>query len=173
MKIYLKKMSNIYCGNNLFELQTSGRRVGTSYECLKKGIGYGLHMDLSDFNPNYRAIIADNTYCGNGTPPPGKITGTPTSCLRKGIGIGKKLQYDRRGIIPPSIWSDSPNPTRERPSRRFQFVQSEFLFKWWPLILAVLVGVIATLFKANLTNVLLCIILTLITCWIIKTILNI
>lgn len=83
----------IYCGNNLYEV--GNRRIGTPYECLRKGIGRGLNSDLTGFNPNYQAIIPDNTYCGTGTPPIGKHMGTPTSCLRKGVGIGKKLQYDR------------------------------------------------------------------------------
>lgn len=85
----------IYCGNNLYEV--GNRRIGTPYECLKKGIGQGLNSDLTGFNPNYQAIVADNTYCGTGTPPAGKQMGTPTSCLRKGVGIGKKLQYERDG----------------------------------------------------------------------------
>lgn len=238
----------IYCGNNLYEL--GGSRLGSPYECLKKGIGRGLHLDLIDFNPNYRPIIADNIYCGKNNPPIGKILGSPTACLRKGVGIGKKIQYDRRGLIPPPIQSHQssnlphnqldPTPPSQppsqppssrppwvhiyppsiksqppssrppwlyiyppaegsaseaslsnssrsgrslgtnevtynfpRPSRNQNiFGRLSFVKKWWPLILAVLVGVIAFLFKATMTNILLSVILTLITCWIIKTILD-
>jgi hypothetical protein len=48
----------------------------------------------------------------------------------------------------------------------------DILKKWWPLILSVLVGTIAVLFQISITNILLSVILTLITCWIIKTILE-
>ena len=85
----------IYCGNNRFEI--GDRRLGTRYQCLRKGVGYGLHADLNDFQPEYEPIVPNNKYCGNGAPPPGKILGTPGDCLRKGIGIGKKLQYERSG----------------------------------------------------------------------------
>jgi hypothetical protein len=206
----------IYCGNNLYEL--GNRRIGSPYQCLKKGIGRGLHLDLTDFNPNYSPIIPDNTYCGNNNPPPGKVIGTPASCLRKGIGIGKKMQYDQRGIMPPplppqrginrqeplNIQPQRPQlginrqeplniqpqrPQRpqlginrqeplniqpQRPSRREQVwvCTYDILKKWWPLILSVLVGTVAALFQISITNILLSVILTLITCWIIKTILD-
>lgn len=85
----------IYCGNNQFELGP-GKRLGTPHECLKKGVGQGLHSDLSRFNPNYQAIIPDNSYCGSGVVPQGKTLGTPASCLRKGVGLGMKLQFERQ-----------------------------------------------------------------------------
>ncbi|MGL5962335.1 MAG: hypothetical protein ACRCZ0_10360 [Cetobacterium sp.] len=218
----------IYCGNNLYEL--GNQRIGSPYQCLKKGIGRGLHLDLTDFNPNYSPIIPDNTYCGNNKPPPGKVIGTPTSCLRKGIGIGKKMQYDQRGIMPPPLppqrlqlginrqdslniqpqkpqlginrqdslniqpqrpqlginRQDSLNIQPQRPQlgvnrqdslniqpqRQVWVCTYDILKKWWPLILSVLVGTIAALFQISITNILLFVILTLITCWIIKTILD-
>ena len=92
------KTSQIYCGNNLYEL--GKRRLGTPYECLKKGVGVGLHADLTNFNPRFLPITPNNEYCGSSDPPPGKILGTPSSCMRKGMGIGMKLQYDRRHNAP-------------------------------------------------------------------------
>ena len=236
----------IYCGNNLYEI--GNRRIGSPYQCLKKGIGRGLHLDLTDFNPSYSSIIPDNTYCGNKNPPPGKVIGTPTSCLRKGIGIGKRMQYDQRGIMPPplpqlginrqqpvdiqpqlginrqqpvdiqpqrpqlginrqqpvdiqpqrpQLGINRQQPVDIQPQRGINRQQPvdiqpapvsrprgglrrkqiwvctyDFLKKWWPLILSVLVGTIAALFQISITNILLSVILTLITCWIIKTILD-
>jgi hypothetical protein len=86
--------SKIYCGNNAYDI--GDRRLGTRYECLKMGIGKGLHSDLKGYNPNYKEIDETNTYCGTKqTPPSGKVFGTRTDCLRKGIGIGKKLHYEK------------------------------------------------------------------------------
>jgi hypothetical protein len=109
----------IYCGNNAYEI--GDRRLGTPYECLKVGIGKGLHLPLKGYNPNYRAIDETNTYCGTSqTPPPGKVLGTRTECLRKGIGIGKKLHYDKIKYKMENHMS--------------------FLEKFWPIVLAVGVG---------------------------------
>ena len=107
----------IYCGNNMYNVGT--RRIGTPYECLRKGIGQGLNSDLTNFNPYYRAIIIDNSYCGTGIPHANKQMGTPTSCLRKGIGIGKKLQYIRsRSQRSRSRSQRSRSRSRSRRSRR-------------------------------------------------------
>ena len=165
----------IYCGNNLYEV--GNRRIGTPYECLKKGIGQGRNSDLTGFNPNYQAIIADNTYCGTGTPPAGKQMGTPTSCLRKGVGIGKKLQYERGGngggdgdgggdgngggdgdgggqLPPPTAIPLLPRPGIVAPQRGLGGWKV-FLLRWWPVILALLVGVVAAIFRATYTTILL------------------
>ena len=147
----------IYCGNNLYEV--GNRRIGTPYECLKKGIGQGRNSDLTGFNPNYQAIIADNTYCGTGTPPAGKQMGTPTSCLRKGVGIGKKLQYERGGngggdgdgggdgngggdgdgggqLPPPTAIPLLPRPGIVAPQRGLGGWKV-FLLRWWPVHLSI------------------------------------
>jgi hypothetical protein len=165
----------IYCGNNLYEI--GNRRIGTPYECLRKGVGQGLHSDLTGFNPNYQAIIADNIYCGTGIVPPGKQLGTPTSCLRKGIGIGKKLQYDRGGQIPGRGQPPGPAPNQPLIPRRPQLIQPQrnwrsFLIQWWPVILAILVGVIAAIFKASYIMILLVIIISLIISWFIQSVIN-
>lgn len=89
-----------YCGNNLHEMR--GRPLGTPYECMRRGVGAGLHGDLSKFSPNYQPIFTNNIYCGKGDPPPGKVLGKPHQCLSKGYGIGLKLKYER-GYHEPRI----------------------------------------------------------------------
>ncbi len=92
--LFSENMSSVYCGNNYYKI--NGRRIGTRHECLKQGIGAGLHADLSDYDPRYSPIIPNDNYCGNDpVPPPGKILGTPSACLRKGVGVGKRMQYER------------------------------------------------------------------------------
>jgi hypothetical protein len=114
--------SKIYCGNNAYEI--GDRRLGTPYECLRKGIGKGLHLDLKDYNPNYKAIDETNTYCGTKqTLPSGKVLGTRTECLRKGIGIGKKLHYEK---IKYKMENNNYYAT--------------FFKQYWPIVLAVGVG---------------------------------
>ena len=93
----------IYCGNNRHEL-VLGKRLGTPYQCMKQGVGVGLHSSLKGYNHMYAPIIPITTYCGNGTPPVGKTLGTPTECLRKGVGIGKRLQYERGGRWIENKW---------------------------------------------------------------------
>ncbi len=162
-------MSNqIYCGNNLYEV--GNRRIGTPYECLKKGVGQGLHSNMTGFNPNYQPIIANNTYCGTNNPPAGKEMGTPTACLRKGVGIGKKMQYDRGGAPAPA--PGPLTPLLPVVHRLPVFSWKEFLMKWWPVILALLLGVITALFKASYTTILLTIIGTLVISWFIQTMMN-
>jgi hypothetical protein len=149
----------IYCGNNLFEV--GNRRIGTSYECLRKGIGQGLNADISSFNPNYQAIIADNTYCGTGPLPDGKQMGTPTSCLRKGVGVGMKLQYERSG----------GGGGRGRGRGRL-YILSECVLKWWPLILALLVGALTIVFRAKYTTIILTMIAVFLVSWFTQSMMN-
>lgn len=88
----------IYCGNNRYELVGGTKRLGTPYECLKQGVGVGLHASLENYNPQYEPIVPNTTYCGSAARvPAGKTLGTLSQCLVKGIGIGKKLQYERSG----------------------------------------------------------------------------
>lgn len=103
----------MYCGNNATELV--GRRLGTPYECLKKGIGAGMRAP-GPSGPSYVAIFRNDKFCGNGNLPRGMIYGTPSECLSKGFGIGKSLQRrdDGRG----DDWGDdgggAPFPPRYR-----------------------------------------------------------
>ena len=174
----------IYCGNNLYEVG-GNTRIGTPYECLKKGIGQGLNLDLTGFNPNYQAIIPDNTYCGTRVPPAGKQMGTPMSCLRKGVGLGRKLQYDRGGggqqPPPPTERIVAPPPMIPRPGRvvREDYVDPmdsykppwrwEFPMRWWPIIVALLVGVVAAIFRATYTTILLTMIVVLLVSWFVQS----
>jgi len=161
----------IYCGNNLYEV--GNRRIGTPYECLKRGIGQGLNSDMTGFNPNYQAIIADNTYCGTGTPPVGKQMGTPTSCLRKGVGIGKKLQYDRGGNGDGGDdggGNDGGQPSSSPLSTPGGW--RAFLMRWWPVIVALLVGVVAVIFKATYTTILLTMITVLVVSWFVQSMMS-
>jgi len=169
-------MSETYCGNNRFEIGL--RRLGTPYECLKKGIGYGLHSDLSDYNPNYDPIIpAVPTYCGMGVLPEGVQQGTPASCLRKGVGVGKRLQYQRTHTSPPQPLPRSPSqppprsppqplprsppqplprsppqPLPRSPPQPLISLSPPLIFflkRWWPLIVAVIVFAVLMYFKVN------------------------
>jgi hypothetical protein len=86
-------MTQLYCGNNKLDkrLETGTHRIGSNYECLKKGIGTGLHMpyDPSYADP-YSAIDIRKFYCGKMKKIPREYfdTGSPSICLRTGIGIG-------------------------------------------------------------------------------------
>lgn len=169
----------IYCGNNLYEV--GNRRIGTPYECLRRGIGQGLNSDLTGFNPNYQAIIADNTYCGTGTPPAGKQMGTPTSCLRKGFGIGKKLQYERGdgGDGGQQPGGQLPPPTARTPLLPHPRIVvpapggwRAFLMRWWPVIVALLVGVVAATFRATYTTILLTMIAVLVVSWFVQSVMD-
>ena len=219
----------IYCGNNLYDL--GNKRIGTPYECLRKGIGKGLNSDLTGFNPNYQAIIPDNTYCGTGRPPAGKRRGTPTSCLRKGLGIGKKLQYERgddgdqliehfehipqyhsqqealrgddggqliehfehipqyhsqqealrdrrspAGLVPSGLAiEDRRRASPARPLARQDFELPRwraFLMRWWPVIVALLVGVVAAIFRATYTTIFLTMIAVLVISWLVQSVIG-
>lgn len=90
------KKKSIYCGNN--KLHDKKVKRGTRYECLQKGIGVGLHSDISNWDDKYEPIDTRKIYCGNesGTPNGYAYTGNAPMCLQKGIGIGKKLQNEKR-----------------------------------------------------------------------------
>jgi hypothetical protein len=155
----------IYCGNNRLEI--GRRRLGTPYECLKKGIGYGLHSDISAFNPQYEPIIPSNIYCGMGDVPEDKEVGTPSACLRKGVGIGKKLQYDR-GQSPrqpppqppqpmPRHYPQPPQPPQPMPRLKF----------WWPLILTIFIASLLIYYKRRGLEIVIFSVLTFSVSWLI------
>ena len=190
-------MNQIYCGNNLFEI--GNKRLGTPYECLKKGIGYGLRSDLTGFNPNYQPIIVVDKWCGAAAPPPGQRLGTPTECLRKGIGVGKRLQFFRGGIQQPvGGRPGGPNGARGpdgipgargpdgRPGARGPDGIPGFCVqpgvaigegstmgwfqRWWPVILTLFVGILAAILKYSYQTIILTMIGVLLMSWFIKTI---
>lgn len=81
-----------YCGNNLYDLRTnSNARLGTRYECFKKGIGVGQTLPYK----RYKSIDkTDKIYCGNKKKLPNgyDYLGTRNECLRKGVGVGRSLK---------------------------------------------------------------------------------
>ena len=92
----------MYCGNNALKLGPNVRQ-GTPYECLRRGIGLGMHSE--EPSVPYRPINPSTIYCGNGFPPDGKTAGTPSQCIQKGYGAG--LSMRRRD-------DESPPPAPER-----------------------------------------------------------
>jgi len=95
-----------YCGNNLLSplLEANGGscKIGTLFQCLRKGVGYGLNSPIDLEFLNYEPIDPpENIYCGDKTPLPDKYDafGRRSSCLRKGVGVGKKLRLQREDLI--------------------------------------------------------------------------
>jgi hypothetical protein len=85
-----------YCGNNgnspLLVANGGDRTIGTRHDCLRQGIGVGLHMPLdpSYLNP-YNPIDNTRYYCGNGPLPAGyNSNGTLNMCHGIGIGVGRR-----------------------------------------------------------------------------------
>jgi len=97
----------IYCGNNRNDPKITGgtHTIGNNYECLRKGIGVGLHMP---YDPAYTLphapIDSRKYYCGTALALPAAggyfSTGSPSICFRSGIGVGK-AQRARLGPIAP------------------------------------------------------------------------
>jgi hypothetical protein len=87
-------MTGIYCGNNKenTELKNGNVQLGTRYNCLRKGIGKGLHESKDpSYAGKYEPIDKRKIYCGNQTVLPDNYDsmGNLPQCLQKGIGIGK------------------------------------------------------------------------------------
>ena len=103
---------SIYCGNNFYD--SVGKTIGTPYQCLKKGIGTGLHASLQTYNPRYAPIDQTNKFCGDSQVPPGMVRGSRADCFRKGYGTGLRIQYERihgpyQDISLPSVPTSDPN----------------------------------------------------------------
>lgn len=82
---------SIYCGNNYYKLE--GKRLGSRYDCFRKGIGVGLNLRNIEYEP-YEPIDRWAVWCGKGRMPRGyNHVGTRSECLRKGVGVGKRLQF--------------------------------------------------------------------------------
>jgi hypothetical protein len=101
-----RKNHKKYCGNNALSphlIENGGNKIlGTNYECLKTGIGFGIHAPLDMDFINYQAIDPpDNIYCGDKTPLPDRYDafGKRSSCLRKGVGQGKRIALQRAGHL--------------------------------------------------------------------------
>lgn len=96
-------MAQIYCGNNNnYPGLTAGtHRLGTNYECLRKGIGVGSHLPYDEnYNQPHNPVDNRRYYCGNDLALPVNgghfAMGSPSKCLAIGIGVGK-AQKARRG----------------------------------------------------------------------------
>jgi len=101
----------MYCGNNRNspDVVVGIKRIGTRYECLKRGIGIGMNLP---FDPTYAQpydpIDRTRIYCGNANRHPDGYDrmGSPSLCQRKGVGIGKSITAKK--------------PRRRTPTRRQQ-----------------------------------------------------
>ena len=89
-------MAQTYCGNNLnFPGLTAGTHIiGTNYQCLRKGMGVGLHLPYDvAYGGGHAPVDARRFYCGNAPVPPAAggyfAVGSPSKCLQIGIGVGK------------------------------------------------------------------------------------
>ncbi len=89
-------MVKIYCGTK-DPIPEGYTEKGTRYQCLRKGIGVGLHLPaeriaaLVERPPSSKDVAKKpKTYCGNSEvlPPEYASFATPYACLRKGVGVG-------------------------------------------------------------------------------------
>jgi len=107
----------MYCGNNRNDprLVIDGERIGTRYECLRKGIGVGKNLPFDpSYAVDYDPIDRTRTYCGlqNRKPMGYNRMGSPSSCLRTGIGIGRRMRALQGRRAAPR----RPSPQRRRRS---------------------------------------------------------
>jgi hypothetical protein len=101
-------MVKIYCGT-ADPIPEGYTDKGTRYQCLRKGIGVGLHLPAERIaalverpsSPSLEknatkpsvakpSITKPKTYCGTSEvlPPEYASFATPYACLRKGVGVG-------------------------------------------------------------------------------------
>ena len=97
-------MAGIYCGSNSLnpQLVANGgvKTIGSRHQCLRKGIGQGLHMPVDlGYNSPYQAIDPRRFYCGDNAVLPAGYTanGTLQQCFNTGIGVGRR-QLAQRAI---------------------------------------------------------------------------
>jgi len=91
---------NLYCGNNRRHstLRDGTARIGTRYECLKKGIGVGINLPYDpEFHRRFVPIDARKIWCGvdDELPASYSILGSRGMCFTKGVGMGKKIKAKR------------------------------------------------------------------------------
>ena len=98
-------MAGIYCGSNRLNPQLVGngglKTIGSRHQCLRKGIGQGLHMPLDpSYNNPYQPIDPRRFYCGdNAVLPAGySANGTLQQCFNTGIGVGRH-QLAQQAVI--------------------------------------------------------------------------
>lgn len=110
----------LYCGNNRLSprIVIDGQRIGTRYECLKKGIMVGRNLPFDpDYAVDYDPIDRTRTYCGTQRYKPANYNrmGSPSSCLRTGVGIGRRMRALQGRRAAPRR---SPPRRRRSPPRR-------------------------------------------------------
>jgi hypothetical protein len=92
----LKNKTEFYCGNNASHpsLLNGSKRLGTRYECLNKGIRYGLSQPIDSFySKPYTPIDPTKKYCGLNDIPVGYDRyGNLYECFSSGIGVGKRMK---------------------------------------------------------------------------------
>lgn len=94
---------SIYCGNNRNnpDLVSGRKRLGTRYECFRKGVGVGRNLPYDKaYSTPYIPIDDFKVYCGKKTrlPPGYDRMGSASQCLHKGIGVGKSLRAKKRRV---------------------------------------------------------------------------
>ncbi len=129
----------IYCGNNYNDkrLKKKGWRIGTNYECLRKGIGVG--KNLPPYKEKYNPIDRRKFYCGKKRRAPSGYfaKGSPSKCLQIGIGVGKS-----QGRSKPRS-----KPKRKRKSLRFSFTgKSMQVVDYWAVCTVLIVITAIALF---------------------------
>lgn len=85
----------LFCGNN--RNNANGRRLGTKYECLRKGIFVGYNMPVDpDYLTPYDPIDTRKIYCGKKRRLPNNYDylGNAPLCLSRGVGLGKKQKAE-------------------------------------------------------------------------------
>lgn len=104
-----------YCGSNRLNPQLIGnggnKTIGTRNDCLRKGIGVGLHMPVDlNYNNPYQPIDNRRFYCGNGNLPNGyDANGTLQQCFATGVGVGRRQLAQRANggavvqLVPPLV----------------------------------------------------------------------
>jgi hypothetical protein len=112
-------MSLFTCTNNRNhpDLVVGLKRIGTRYECLKRGIGLGRNLPFDpSYAVDYDPIDRTRTYCGlqNRKPMGYNRMGSPSSCLRTGVGIGRRMRALQGRRAAPR----RPSPRRPSPQRR-------------------------------------------------------
>jgi len=95
---------DIYCGNNQLNsgLINGTSRIGTRYQCLRKGIGLGRSLPYDkDYDGPFQPIDPTKIYCGNDNALPAGYDrlGSNATCLQKGVAIGKVQKAEFRPII--------------------------------------------------------------------------
>jgi len=95
---------NIYCGNNQLHsgLTNGTSRIGSRYQCLRKGIGLGRSLPYDkDYDGPFQPIDNTKIYCGNDNvlPPGYDRLGNNSTCLQKGVAIGKVQKAEFRPFL--------------------------------------------------------------------------